>query len=127
VIEFLTLEEVLRLHDASLARFGGGEGIINQATLESAVMQPQQTFDGEFLYQGLFEMAATYAHGISEGQAFVDGNKRTGVLAAIVFLRIYGITIFQHEEELYCALIDIANHCMTKDQLVQLFRRLAST
>jgi death on curing protein len=86
---FLTLAEVLHLHDQSLARFGGLAGIGDRGLVESALASAKNTF----CYGGggsLFEIAAAYAFRIAEVQAFLDGNKRTAAAAAIAFLRLTG-------------------------------------
>jgi death-on-curing protein len=54
---------------------------------------PSQTFGGQFVHADLFEMAAAYAFHIAENQSFVDGNKRTGLAAALTFLRINGVSV----------------------------------
>ena len=59
--EFLTLDDVLLIHDEQLEAYGGIQGIRDQGLLESAVMMPQASFGGEYLHQDLFEMAAAYA------------------------------------------------------------------
>ena len=124
-IEFLTLEDVMEAHAASLARWGGQDGVRDLGSLRSAIAQPSATFEGDFLHVDLFSMAAAYAFHIAEAQAFVDGNKRTGVLAAIIFLDMNGFRIPEPEEVLYLAMIAIANRTMTKLQLAQLLRELA--
>jgi death-on-curing protein len=123
--EFLDLDDVLELHEASLARFGGSAGVRDPGALEAAVMQPQASFDGEYLYENIFAMAAAYAFHIAEAQALVDGNKRAGVLAAITFLDLNGIRIPEPEDAIFRAMIDIANRVMTKAQLESLFREIA--
>ena len=83
--KFLTLAEVLYLHDESLARYGGSAGVRELELIESALGSAQNTFwHGQ---GGLFEIAAAYAFHIAESQSFIDGNKRTAVVAAILFLR----------------------------------------
>jgi death-on-curing protein len=74
--DFLSVEDVIFLHDEQLVRFGGAAGIRDQGLLESAVGMPQASFGGEFLHADLFAMAAAYAFHIAQNQAFVDGNKR---------------------------------------------------
>ena len=90
---FLTVSEVLGLHSDQIREFGGAAGIRDQGLLESAVAQASTTYDGEYLHNGLFEMAAAYAFHIAENQPFLDGNKRTGLNAAIVFLGLNGLTL----------------------------------
>ena len=70
---FLTVDEVL-LHADQLRLFGGSDGIRDQGALDSAVATPASTFDGKFLHQDLFHMAAAYAFHIAENQPFVDGQ-----------------------------------------------------
>jgi hypothetical protein len=86
--EFLDVADVIELHASGLALWGGSEGIRDPGALASAIAQPQATFDGEYLHGDLFSMAAAYAFHVAEAQAFVDGNKRAGGLAAIVCHRI---------------------------------------
>ena len=123
--EFLTLDDVLELHAAGLARFGGSEGIRDEGMLRSAIAQPEATFDGEYLHEDLFSMAAAYAFHIAEAQAFVDGNKRAGVLAAVLFLDMNGFRLPEPEDVLYLAMLEIAERTMTKVQLGNLLRELA--
>jgi death-on-curing protein len=122
---FLELGDVLLLHEQQLARYGGGAGIRDLKLLESAVATPRATFGGEYLHKGLFEMAAAYAFHISQNQPFVDGNKRTGLIGALVFLELNGIAISDPAGELYDAMIGIAEHRFSKSALADLFQRLA--
>jgi len=122
---FLSWAEVLHIHQEALERWGGLEGIRDPGALESAIAQPQVTFGGEFLHPDLFSMAAAYAFHISECQAFIEGSKRTGLLAAIVFLDLNGFRIPEREETLYNAMLEVAERRMTKAQLADLLRELA--
>lgn len=88
--DFLTVEEVLIIHDEQIEEYGGIHGIRDKGLLESAVMMAQASFGGEYLHQNLFEMAAAYAFHIAENQSFFDGNKRTALVSALVFLDING-------------------------------------
>ncbi|HWL84908.1 MAG TPA: type II toxin-antitoxin system death-on-curing family toxin, partial [Polyangiaceae bacterium] len=123
--EFLDPEDVLELHEASLERWGGSDGIRDQGALEAAIAQPQATFAGEYLHDDLFSMAAAYAFHISESQAFLDGNKRTALLAAVVFLDMNGFRLLEPEDVLYLAMLEIADRKMTKARLANLLRELA--
>ena len=124
-IAFLDLEDILDFHRAALERWGGLDGIRDQGALEGAIAQPAATFDGEYLHGDLFAMAAAYAFHIAEAQAFVDGNKRVGLLAAVVFLDINGLRIPEPEEALYLAMIEVAERKRSKAQLADLLRELA--
>jgi death-on-curing protein len=83
--DFLTVAEVLALHEIQLHDYGGLDGLRDKGLLESAVAMTQATFGGEFLHPDLFAMAAAYAFHIAENQPFIDGNKRAGLHAALVF------------------------------------------
>lgn len=86
---------------------------------------PRATFDGQFVHEDLFAMAAAYAFHIAQNQPFVDGNKRTGLAAALVFLDLNGVTIADPEGKLYTAMIEIAEKRLDKDGLAALLRELA--
>ncbi len=90
---FLDVEDIIEIHTTQLEVYGGSAGLRDRGLLESAVAQPQTSFDGEFVHDGLFAMAAAYLFHIVSNHPFVDGNKRAGMLAAVVFLDVNGITI----------------------------------
>jgi len=123
--EFLDLSDVLELHERQVEAFGGALGLRDQGLLESAVAMPQAAFGGRFVHEGLFAMAAAYAFHIAENQPFLDGNKRTGLGAALVFLRLNGFRIAGQGEELFEAMIAIAERRLDKAGLVELLERLS--
>jgi len=84
VTEFLTLEDVLRVHERALLIAPGDPAIRSQGGLEAAVAMPQSGFGDVLFHSTVFEQAAAYAYHIAESQAFVDGNKRTGVMARAI-------------------------------------------
>jgi death-on-curing protein len=124
-IRFLSLENVLALHEMQIERYGGATGIRDQGLLESAVGMPQASFGGEFVHHGLYEMAAAYAFHIAENQPFIDGNKRTALAAALVFLDWHEIEVEEPGEELYQAMIQLAERKLNKAGLAKLFERLS--
>jgi len=123
--EFLTVAEVIHVHSLLIERYGGAAGIRDHSILEAAVAAPRATFDQKFLHTDLFEMAAAYAFHISQNQPFVDGNKRTGLLAALVFLDINGISTIGASPKLYETMIAIAESRRRKGDLASLLRELA--
>jgi death-on-curing protein len=123
--DFLTVEDVLLLHEEQLARYGGGAGVRDPGALDSAVAMPRATFDGQFVHEDLFAMAAAYAFHLAQNQPFVDGNKRTGLAAALVFLDLNGVTIADPNSKLYTAMIELAEKRLDKDGLAALLRELA--
>lgn len=123
--EFLSVADVLEIHEEQILAYGGIRGIRDNGLLESAVMMPQASFGGEFLHNGLFETAAAYAFHIAENQPFLDGNKRTALVACLVFLDINGFVILDVEMRLYTAMIAIANKEMDKYDLANLLSELS--
>ena len=87
---FLTQEEVLRAHETQIILYGGSTGIRDIGLLESALSMPQASFGGTFLHADHYEMAAAYLFHIVSNHPFVDGNKRTGTVAALTFLDLNG-------------------------------------
>lgn len=117
---FLEWDEVLELHDQSLAEFGGSAGIRDPGLVESALASAKNAF---FLGAGdLFDIAAAYAFHIAESQAFLDGNKRTAIASAIAFLHVNGIAEVPNDGVLYDAMIAIAKHRLDKTGLAAIFR-----
>lgn len=123
--QFLTLEDVLVIHEEQLNAFGGLDGIRDQGLLESAVMMPQASFDGEYLNSSIFEIASAYAFHIAENQPFLDGNKRTALNSAMVFLVLNGFEFpFDDDLTLYNAMIAIAERRLDKSGLAELLQTL---
>ena len=123
-ITFLSLEDVYLLHSLQIDHYGGSEGVRDHTLVESAAMTPQGSYGGEFTHPDIFLMAAAYAFHLSENQAFVDGNKRTALSAALVFLDINGIEIVDPEGSLYQAMIDVSAKKLDKAGLANLLKKL---
>lgn len=87
---FLSKDEVLTLHRASLDAYGGADGFLNEGALDSALAQARQGFGGEHTHAFPFGMAAAYGFHIAMNHAFRDGNKRTAFVAMVTFLRMNG-------------------------------------
>ena len=95
---WLDSQDLYVLHNQLLARFGGLEGIRDEGLLESALYRPVQKFQYE-PNSTLPELAASYSYGIARNHPFFDGNKRSALLAAIVFLGINGMKLQATEED----------------------------
>jgi death-on-curing protein len=124
-IEFLTVEEVESFHDDQLERHGGLAGVRDRAGLESAVATVQSTFGGQFLHGTVFEMAAAYAFHLSENQPFVDGNKRTALNAAVVFLGLNGWDVDEPDEKLYAGMLGISSGTVSKADFAKILEDLS--
>jgi death-on-curing protein len=101
-------EDVLKLHDKSIDDFGGATGIRDTGLLESALARPFQTFAGEDLYPTAFEKAAAIAESLIINHPFIDGNKRTGMLAMVTVLLEYNFALTATEDEMYNFTISIS-------------------
>jgi death on curing protein len=118
---FLSREAVDLIHEASLRAFGGADGVRDENALESALAQPMQ----EYFYRrsDLYHIAAAYAFHLAENQPYIDGNKRTGLLAALNFLVQNDVVSDQPVEEFFDAMIGIAEKRYDKAALAEIFRR----
>ena len=87
---YLSVEQVKDLHRSQLARYGGLGGLRDGGALESAIARPRMTFGGEDLYQDVAAKAAALLHSLVLNHPFVDGNKRVGAHAAVLFLLANG-------------------------------------
>jgi death-on-curing protein len=83
---YLSLDQVLELHQLQIRRFGGSAGLRDRGALEAALARPQMTFGGEDLYLDVEAKAAALAHSLVMNHPFVDGNKRAGAHACVLFL-----------------------------------------
>ncbi len=124
---FLDVDDVIELHATQLEIYGGAAGLRDRGLLESAVAQPQTSFGGEFAHDGLFAMAAAYLFHIVKNHAFVDGNKRAGVLSAVVFLDINGISIAHPSEALYELTMGVAEGRVDKSAVAGELERIAKS
>jgi death on curing protein len=99
-ISFLNLAEVLEIHRDQIGRYGGLPGLRDLDLLKSAVAMAQATFGGKFLHTDIFEMAAAYLFHIVGNHPFLDGNKRVGAVACLVFLELNGCEFTAPDKEL---------------------------
>jgi len=119
---FLDLAQVITIHRDQIERYGGRSGIRDLGLLEAAVAMPTATFDGDYLHRDLFEMAAAYLFHIVQDHPFVDGNKRTGTVAAVVFLALNGIEFDADEDALVDAVMSVASGRPGKAEVAEFFR-----
>jgi len=117
-IRFLSLSEVIALHQKQIEEKGGAPEILSKDKLEGAIQQPQQTFGGQYLYPDLFAMATAYLSAIVRAHPFLDGNKRTATHAAITFLYFNGYEIQEfYETELADLVYDYLNKKRTDENI----------
>ena len=119
---FVKWEQVLRAHERSLRAFGGSSGLRDEGLLRSAIAQPLH--DYYYGHADHFGIAASYAFHIAQAQAFVDGNKRAAIAAALGFLEQNGIATATATEALHESMIAIAERRLSKAELAQVLREL---
>ena len=115
----ISKEIILILHEHSIQDFGGSRGIRDEGLMESAIARPYQTFDGQDLYQTVFEKAAAIAESIIINHPFVDGNKRTGYLAMLSILKDNGIQIIVPNDDIYNFVIKISTGDKRFEEIVE--------
>src|SRR4051812_26856118 len=104
----ISYEQAMRLHERSIADFGGGDGIRDNAGLLAALARPYATFGGEELYKDVYEQAAAIGESIIINHPFVDGNKRTGFALMIRILDEARVWLNVSTAEMYQFVIDLA-------------------
>ena len=122
MVNFLDVHDVLVVHADQIDWYGGADGLRDLGLLDSALAQPQATFGGDFLHADLFEMAAAYLYHIVRNHPFLDGNKRTGLAAALVFLDLNGRTVDAPKGSLHDLTIAVATGQTTKADTAEFFR-----
>jgi len=122
---FLTLEEVLALHDDRIRKYGGTTGVRDLDLLRSAMGNAEATFGGVFLHETLLEMAAAYLYGICRNHPFLDGNKRTALACALAFLGLNDVTIRSDQDDLYGLVIAVAEGRVSKAAVAVFFESRA--
>ena len=120
---FLTLDEVLGIHADQIRRYGGRPGLRDLGLLQSALAMPETTFGGEFLHGTVFEMAGAYLFHLARKHPFVDGNKRTALMSALVFLGLNGQRLDAESEALYELVDGVAAGSVDKAEVSVFFRR----
>jgi death-on-curing protein len=114
---FLSEEAVVQIHDEQIGAFGGLHGLRDPNGLASAVSSAIHVF---FYQEGatVFDVAGAYAYYISMSQAFLDGNKRTGLQAAISFLKINGYRVETDPENLFAWIINLHSSPEARQALI---------
>ena len=120
----LTVEIVREIHAEALAQFGGLQGVRDENLFASAVLAPQSTFGGKSPYADIIEIAAAYLFYLCRNHPFLDGNKRTAMMAAIVFLRLNGIEPAPDSNAWEELMLDVAASKLDRDTTTRRLRKL---
>ena len=115
----LTKEQILMLHAQLIESTGGCDGIRDEKLLDSALKSPFQSFDGEELYPSIQAKAARLCYGLVKNHAMIDGNKRIGAHAMLVFLVLNGYELRYTQKELTDLILDVAAGNKDYDDILQ--------
>jgi death on curing protein len=124
-IVFLTLEDVLALHEDQINRYGGSAGVRDMGLLLSAIEMPKATFAGEFLHEGMYAMASAYLFHIVQNHPFIDGNKRAGLASALTFLGFNGSKLVVDEDAVADLVLAVATGEADKTVIAEFLERNA--
>ena len=120
---FLTFAEIIEIHDYQISHFGGSDGLRSTEMLKSAIGMPSSTFSSEYLHPTIPEMAAAYLFHLVENHPFLDGNKRVGAMASLVFLDLNGYEFDATDEEFTDLVMRVASGKMLKSEVVLFFQQ----
>jgi death-on-curing protein len=126
VILYLSIDQILDLHNRQIRAFGGSAGLRDRGGLESAVARPAMTFGGEDLYPDAADKASALMHSLVMNQPFVDGNKRIGASAAELFLELNGYRLTAVDEEVEDITLTVARGDLDAEALAIWFRQRIS-
>ncbi|RLS73579.1 MAG: type II toxin-antitoxin system death-on-curing family toxin [Planctomycetota bacterium] len=119
---FLTLDDIIESHQNQIDTYGGSHGIRDIGLLESAIAQPEASFGGQYLHADIFEMAAAYLYHLVMNHPFVDGNKRVGLEAALIFLEINNENLKASDQELVDLVLKTTAGQVGKREIAEFFR-----
>jgi death on curing protein len=115
--KFLTISQVLDIHQRQIKRFGGTSGVRDEGLLDSALAQPQATFSGELLHPTIHEQAAAYLYHLAMNHPFIDGNKRTALAVMLTFLNLNDNTLNLSQDQAYNLVIQVVEKEISKEEL----------
>jgi death-on-curing protein len=116
-MKYLIAEQVLFIHARLIAETGGEHGVLNLGMLQSAVARPQASFDSQDLYPDLFSKAAALLESLIGNHPFIDGNKRTAITAAGLFLRMNGYRLTASNQEFVNFTLQCAQGLISFEQM----------
>ena len=115
----LTKEQVLLLHHSLIQAFGGSDGLRDESLLDSALSAPFQSFGETDAYPSIQQKASRLGFGLIQNHAFIDGNKRIGAHAMLVFLSLNGIELTYTQSELSDMVLSVADGKQSLNDMVK--------
>ncbi len=116
--KFLSVEEVLKLHQDQIDSFGGTPGVRDRRLLEAALTQPQIRLGGKLLHPRIYEQAAAYLYHLAMSYPFVDGNKRTAFAVMDTFIRLHGCSLDLTNDQAYELVMQLVKGKLSQDRLI---------
>jgi death-on-curing protein len=120
VTKWVARAVVLAIHEEQIAEHGGTQGIRDIGLLDSALARPQNL--AAYGQPDIVALAASYAFGLAKNHPFLDGNKRTSYVTAVLFLRVNGMDIQADEAERIQVWLDLAAGDLTEETLTAWLR-----
>lgn len=121
-MNYPSVEQITALHSIVIEASGGSDGLRDKGALESAVAQPQMGFGGQDLYPSLAEKAAALSFSLVQNHPFVDGNKRIGFVAMLVFLQANGHTLSGSVDEQEVIVLQLAASALSRESWTEWVR-----
>lgn len=125
-MRYLTINEILVLHAYQIDKFGGNPKVLDIRLLESALARPQTILSKKEMFPSIFDKSAVLATGIINNHPFVDGNKRTGIYALLVFLELNEVKLSINDEQLVKLGNEIATKNISLNEVVKFLKEKSS-
>lgn len=126
MISYLSFEYSLQTHDELIRQYGGRLGILNEGLLKSALEMPKAQFNGKDLHRTIFDKTAAYLFHLIQNHPFVDGNKRTATMIAMIFFASNfrgAFSIVTYENEFLDLILGVAQGVVSKQEIARFFRK----
>lgn len=117
--KYISLDEVIAIHDNMISLYGGSHGIRDLGLVESAISRPKATFGGSDLYPDIFAKAAALFHSLMFNHAFVDGNKRTTISTTARFLNLNEYELDVSEREFVDFPLRVENNNLSLEEIAK--------
>ena len=123
MIRYLSVQEVIEIHDQIIDVFGGSFGLRDLGLLASAIEMPKSKFENKFLHPTIFDKASAYLYHICNNHPFIDGNKRTATISTLVFLEDNDISLKFNEIKFENLIVDIATGKINKKYISSFLKK----
>jgi len=122
MIHYMSIEDVLDLHDQLIEEYGGAKGVLNLGLLKSALDMPKASFNGRDLHRTIYDKAAAYLFHISKNHPFLDGNKRTASMVSLVFLAANEVAFFIPSKDYENLILQVVQGLVPKTEIAKFFK-----